>query len=259
MQCILWPLDCQAKSVSFYEKLSLSHANTHIPGVLMPPDHTDFPFERLGLLRNPFGSLQVDEWSNLAVIPADVKTLILAGTHLLFLGDKGQGKTSLLHAIRQQITFSGLQTAYERLPRPMTPYQTSLTGLDAFALDEVQRLRPWCWLSLLRQAQRGTRLLLASHGNVRALFWLAGLPLTTLHMHDLITPAHIREVHTRRIAYFTLPEADPIPLTADAIAYLWQHYGTRLRAQESLLYTVFQQIQQPEPVTAAHLQRADTL
>ena len=223
----------------------------------MPLNRADFPFAHLGLTRNPFGTLSRDEWADVAVLPDTVQEMVTQNTHVLFLGDKGQGKTSLLHALRQQSVFSGLQSAYERLPHAMTTYHTRLNNLDVFALDEVQRLRPWGWWPLLRQAQRGTRLLLASHGDVSGLFSLMRLPLITCHMDDLITPAHIAAVHARRIAYFTLPEADPLRLTDSAIAYLWQQHGRNLRAQESLLYEVIQQMQQPQAITAAHLQRAD--
>lgn len=224
----------------------------------MPLNRADFPFEHLGLVRNPFGTLQADEWADVAVLPQVVQPLLTDTAHVLFTGEKGRGKTSLLYAMRQHMAFSGLQTAYERLPHAMTGYQTNPNRLDVFALDEVQRLRPWCWWSLLRQARRGTRLLLGGHVDVSLLFRLAGLPLRTLHMDNLITPAHIETVHTRRIAYFTLPDSEPLPLADSATAYLWQQYGSNLRAQESLLYDVIQQMQQPEVITAAHLQRADT-
>jgi hypothetical protein len=222
-----------------------------------PVSNSFFPFEQLGLHRNPFGTLQMQEWATLAIVPQTVETVFQQNTHIILGGKKGRGKTSLLLALQQRLAFRGQQTARERLPRLMSMYRTEIESLDVFVLDEAQRLHPRGWWSLLWQARRGTRLLLASHVNVSWLFHLAGIPYFYLIVEQIITPEHIAAVHNRRIAYFTLAGYTPMTLTDEATRYLWQHYGTNLRAQESLLYDVFQQIQQPESITAAHLQHAE--
>lgn len=230
-----------------------------------------FPFHRLGLTRNPFGSLAPGEWADVAVLPRPVIEIVEAGfDHVQVLGEKGRGKTSVLMGIRARLTPSGLQPpppymgegktlnqiAYERIPENARRFQTPLDGLDCFLLDEAQRLGWGEWRRLLRAARGGLRLVVGSHRDHTRQFARWGLRLATLRLGEIITRDHVAAVVEKRIEYFRLDGDRPFPTVApDAIDALVTWYGSDLRAMESLLYEVFQGLEEPGPVTAEVLAR----
>jgi energy-coupling factor transporter ATP-binding protein EcfA2 len=212
-----------------------------------------FPFAKLGLSSNPFRRLTDEEWADIAVIPAPIETAFNAGDNLLILGKRGRGKSTILRHLSRRIAWQGKRTVYERIPESRWQYQTHIQGLDAFALDEAQRLLLWKWIPLLNCMRNGMRLIIGSHRNDAWLFRLAGIPVTVFRLEELYTRQHLATVLQCRLDYFTTDGEPLVNFAPSAFDYLWQQYGDNLRAIEAHLYDVFQQLDQPTTITEDHL------
>jgi len=138
-----------------------------------------FLFDRLGLRRNPFGTLTDEEWADIAIIPQEIQSAFDAGHHLQILGPRGRGKSTILRSLIRRIAWQQKQSAYVHLQRWQGHYHSDIRELDAFALDEAQRLLLWRWWPLLHRAQGGLRLIIGSHRDDRWLFSLFGLHVQT--------------------------------------------------------------------------------
>jgi hypothetical protein len=211
-----------------------------------------FPFARLGLSTNPFRRLTDDEWADIAVIPQPIEVAFDRGDNLLILGARGRGKSTTLRHLIRRIEWQGKQAAYERLPDGTGCYQTDIDTLDAFALDEAQRLSLRNWIPLLQRVRNGMRLMMGSHRHDKWLFQLAGIPISVFYLHKLSNHEHLASVLQRRIEYFSTGETQ-IHFAPSAIAYLWRHYRDNLRAIEAHLYDVFQKLEQPTTITDVDL------
>ncbi len=215
-----------------------------------------FPFEALGLRRNPFGALTREEWADVAVLPAPVRELLARGfDHLQLLGARGRGKTTHLLALARHFTEAGERVAYERLPPGQRRYQTDLAGLDRFLLDEAQRLDPRARGRLLRAARGGLRLALGSHTDLRRAFARHGLALTIRQIAQAASPDHLAAILARRVAWFALDDPPRVSFSPGAVAYLHRVFGDDLRAIENHLYHVFQALDTPRALTAADVAR----
>ncbi len=211
-----------------------------------------FPFQALGFRRNPFSTLTPDEWAEVAVLPAALET---GFDHLQCLGPKGCGKTTCLHALARRFEAAGTRVAYERIFQNKRRFQTDLSTLDCFLLDEAQQLGWRARRRLLHAAAGGLRVVLATHADFSAHFTRRGLPLATFDVVATITPAHVGAVLARRLAYFALEVPPPVRLAPDVPGYLFVRFGSDLRSMERLLYEVFQHLEAPGVLTARDLAR----
>ncbi|MDQ7035615.1 MAG: hypothetical protein Q9P01_12500 [Anaerolineae bacterium] len=184
-----------------------------------------FPFTKLGLSSNPFRTLTDEEWADIAVIPAPIEASFNAGDNLLLLGQQGRGKSTILRHLIRRLAWHGKQTAYERLPSFASYYQTTIRDLDAFALDEAQRLVPWQWFSILQQVHRGMRLIVGSHRNDKWLFQLARIPITVFHMETLSNRQHLERVLQYRIEYFSIADNAMIHFTQQQLIIYGNNMG----------------------------------
>src|SRR5690606_32249824 len=107
------------------------------------------------------------------------------------LGARGRGKSTTLRHLVRQLEWQGKQVAYERLPEGTGSYQTDIGILDAFALDEAQRLSLRNWIPLLKRIQCGMRLIMGSHRNDKWLFQLTGIPINVFHLSKLSNQQHL--------------------------------------------------------------------
>lgn len=196
-----------------------------------------FPFHALGYSRNPFGALSDAEWEAVAILPAAVQTALESGLPLQLLGPKGAGKSTTLRKMAALLRDGGTRVAYEYIPEGQNRFYTPLAGLQAFCLDEVQRLR---WTERQRLRRSGVRLLLGAH---RPLTWRGEGKrpyFLTINLPELITPAHWQAIIARRLTHFALPGQPHLTLTAEAIDLLAQTFGADLREGEYFLYEVWQ-------------------
>ncbi len=196
-----------------------------------------FPFHALGYSRNPFGALSDAEWEAVAILPAAAQMALESGRPLQLLGPEGSGKSTTLRKMAALLRDSGAQVAYEYIPEGQNRFYTPLAGLQAFCLDEAQRLRP---AELRRLRRSGLRLLLGTH---QALRWQEDGKrpyFLTISLPDLITPAHWQAIIARRLACFVLPGQPHLTLSAEAIDLLAHTFGADLREGEYFLYEVWQ-------------------
>lgn len=212
-----------------------------------------FPFYKLGLQRNPFGTLTPDEWFAVTVLPQPVEAALADGfEHLLVLGDKGRGKSTTLRWLETYYRKQGYQTAYERIPRWQWYYTTDMQPLDVFVLDEAQRLQPWTEWRLFRQ--RGARrLIVGSHRDITVLFRMQGLNVTTVRLNRTASRGRLAQILERRLAVFALDGEPGVQFSEAAVDMLWSRFGSDLRSMNFHLYEVFEQLQQPGDITPQEL------
>jgi hypothetical protein len=215
-----------------------------------------FPFYRLGLRRNPFGSLTAEEWQSVTVMPPMVADLMQQDCrYFQFTGDSGRGKTTLLLAVRQYFLRQGENIPFEKIVEGQHRFSTSLTGLHGLALDEAQRLRWFERRRLFRQIG-DRRLLITTHEDLSSWFRRYGMAVTAFSAETGSTREHLAQVLERRLSYFAHGDAPGISFSPEAVDYLWQVYGNNLRGIEYFLYEVFQGISEPGIITAKMLATA---
>lgn len=202
-----------------------------------------FPFHALGYQCNPFRAVTNEEWVALAVLHPQVEAaLVTSFEHLQVLGEKGHGKTTTLLAIADHYKRAGKRTAYEHLEVGEQHYKTSLARLDLFCLDEVQRLIPAERMRLIGSLlkEKGLHMVLGSHEDFGPLFNRHGLTLTTLQF-ETVPLTHVEAVVRRRLEYFALTLGQPgVRPTPEAIAALYNRYGSDVRRIEQALYEAYQ-------------------
>ncbi len=196
------------------------------------------PFAHLNLRRNPFGELTQDARPALAVLDPAPYLQLLAEPRatLLFLGDKGRGKTTHLLTIR-----AARAGTYVHLPED-GPLPTVPVGLPLLYLDECQRLSR----RTRRRLFRGSgALVLASHEDHGAELRAAGRVVTRVEVGELLTIERLDSIVSRRIdAARRGPGSTPrVPLSS--LKLLVARYGDDVRSIEHHLYERFQALEEP--------------
>lgn len=208
-----------------------------------------FPFHSLGYQCNPFRAVTDAEWTALAVLPESIEA-VKDAPYLQLLGDKGHGKTTALLALAAHLKSQGFRVAYEHLEVDQDHFTTPLAALDAFLLDEAQRLTPSERQRLL-QANLA-RLIVAGHEDLTPLFSRFGLALVTVRL-DTCSFTHIAAVVGRRLNFFALPVPPGAPACANispqALAYLHTAFGADVRQIEIALYETFEVLKGREGVS----------
>ncbi len=198
-----------------------------------------FPFHALGFRGNPFRALTDEEWAETAILPAVVTEALPKGEHLQIMGSAGSGKTTTLLALQRHFQERGLRTAYEYLPDGATTCRTDPRSLEVFLLDEAQRLSRGARTRLISAVRAsGTRLVLGTHRDLSACF-AAEMPVTTVLL-VVPSPARLRQILHRRMAFFALHPGAAPPISDDALETLLRACGGNLRAMEHGLYEAFQ-------------------
>lgn len=198
-----------------------------------------FFHHRLGYKANPFGALTAEEGTAVAFIPPTVQHILDAGErHLQLLGPKGCGKTTTLLKVTEHFTCQGRQVAYEYLPEGQTHFVTNLADVEVFVLDEAQRLS-WRERRRWLKGLTAVTLIFSSHEDLASSF-AHHHALQSVKVDAAISLTHYQMWINRRLAHFSLPDASPVTLTDEAIAYLYQTFQADMRAAEYFLYEVFQ-------------------
>lgn len=213
-----------------------------------------FPLQKLGLRKNPFGVLTLDEIAHVMAPPPIIYQVLEAGfDHLQIIGERGRGKSMTLHWLCHHFQSLGHRVAYERLPRWQFHYVTDILDLDCFALDEAQRLFIFHQHQLFRQAQ-GKRLLIGTHISWERAFRRYGQQVTTIHIGDHTNRDHIQHILDKRLAFFSTDKGVQIYFDDSAIDYLWHRWGDNLRGIEYFLYHVLQKRREVGAITAHNLE-----
>jgi hypothetical protein len=197
---------------------------------------------------NPFVAATHEEWAGFAVLqPSIIEAVEANGNAIQLLGERGRGKSTTLRGLEQWLTRRGQRAAYEYLSPGKRHYSTTLgANLDAFLLDEVQRLWWWSRWRLLNQViAHQIRLIFASHRDLTALLRLKGLELQSFRLGNL-HHAQLDMILARRLDYFAVDGRSRVRFSQDAIAYLLERFGSDQRAIEYYLYEVFQSLSRAE-------------
>lgn len=212
-----------------------------------------FPFYRLGLRRNPFGSLTDEEWLAVTILPPALAALHPNNCrYVQLMGEPGRGKTTLLLRWGYEYLRRGEHIAFEKLPEGQRHFTTRLNELDGFALDEAQRLS-WLERRRLFRAIGEKRLFISTHEDMTRWFRRYGFNVTTFDAAEFMTCDHLAALLARRLVYFAGAAGPGVAFAADAVDYLWHRFGTDLRAVEQLLYEFFQQLREPGVITTSAL------
>jgi hypothetical protein len=210
----------------------------------------------LGFRRNPFGALERDEWTAVAVLPLSLSDVLTDdGRHLQILGPMGSGKTTTMLKLVERFEQAGRRVIYEYLPEGERAYKTETAVLDIFCLDEVQRLTRWERRRLLSAAKAGLRLILSSHEDLTPLFQRWERPLLSVNLEETLTAHLYGRMLTRRLEYFALPNSAHTTLSTDAVEWVYEAFYPNMRDAEYFLYEVWQRETAVREVTAVHLKK----
>lgn len=204
------------------------------------------PFAHLNLRRNPFGEPSSRERAALAVVDREllaplVRSLAEPGFAVQFTGECGRGKSTHLHALRAHFPDAPYLYFAEGARPPPIPRAPVLF------LDETQRLP---WRTRRRVFRRGVTLAIGTHRDHSGELARAGLRFETVRL-DGFTPVRVHRIIERRIEWARRAPG-PVPwLGLDGVARLSDRFGGDLRAMESHLYDVFQQLDRIGEITPA--------
>jgi len=196
-----------------------------------------FPYHDIGLRCNPFRALTNDEWAEMTLIPERIQTLVASGKGMQILGDEGLGKTSLLLGLDFHYQREGLCSTYEYLPDGVSRFKTDLAGLDAFLLDEAQRLRASEMRRLLRAAKKqNLQIILGSHEDLGRFFQRAQITLASIRL--TLSRERVENILQHKLAYFAREGTVPRRLSPSAMDILMETCSS-CRCMEALLYDYF--------------------
>jgi hypothetical protein len=188
-------------------------------------------YATLNLRHNPFSEPNWEEWAALAV---DIPDFVLSAKEaIVFLGEKGRGKTTHLLALHEK----NLDAPYVHLPE--FGKHPKIPRANIVFLDEAQRIprliRPFIW-------QRAKNWVIASHEDHRKELERAGfkvrlIELTGLNLEKLETILEKRLEWARR-ANGEIPRIPKAKLM-----HLLELYGDDLRTIQGVLYDEYEQMQ----------------
>ncbi len=200
-----------------------------------PPHETSrLPFAHLNLRRNPFGEIPLGDRAALAVVDVEehVRRLRQGGYAVVFLGDKGRGKTTHLLAIRQRFP----RAAYVHVGEGEQP---RIPRGNPLLIDEVQRLTR---RRRRRVFRRGVSLVLGSHEDVSGELRDAGFEVQSVEAGAMLDAERLRDMLNRRIVA-ARRYAARVPRVSDATARaMLDRFGDDVRAIEWHLYERFQDL-----------------
>lgn len=212
-----------------------------------------FFHHKLGYEKNPFGALTREEWTAVSFLPPVLEEMLAEPfVHLQLLGQKGCGKTSTLLHLMTRFDAQTTRLAYEYIPEGTSQFKTDLSACDIFFLDEAQRLKWWQRRRWLNFGHR-CRFIFSSHRDFTAVFHKKNLPLQTINIEELITPAYYQQWLDQRLACFALPHVPQAQFDAQAVHYLCAVFGSSIREAEYFLYNVWQNLTGPQIITEQHL------
>lgn len=211
-----------------------------------PPPLVEQPFQRLGLVENPFRVMGEAEVLDRLMDPdilGDAETRLRSGARVVqVVGQAGWGKTTRLTALKQV----GGQRLRERwVSEYVRPESTRLEipppPLDCWSIDEAQRIRPPRLRRIIKRARRGDfRLVVGTHVSIEHECRKVGAECSTIRL----APPTIRTIdyfaRVRIAAALQTDLAAPRPAPA-ALGLLDRQTAGNLHLVEEILYEVFQE------------------
>jgi energy-coupling factor transporter ATP-binding protein EcfA2 len=193
----------------------------------MPPSRG---FQEHNLRWNPFEELPLVERPNLAVDVPSIKFNL--GEAILFLGEKGRGKTTHLLTLHAQHR----QAPYIHLPE--FGQKPTIPKAELIFLDEAQRL-PRLFRS--RFWRRAKTWVIASHQNHHPELERAGFVVQVLHLQGL-SLSKLEQIVQQRLEWARRGAGDVPQVPKQILQALIEQHGDDLRAIEDALYVWFQKL-----------------
>jgi hypothetical protein len=193
-------------------------------------------FAQLNLRRNPFGEMELADRAELAVVDVDrwIQRLHSPGFAVQFLGQRGNGKTTHLLAIKRRIA----RAAYVHVGEGQQPRAPRSHPL---LIDEIQRLSP---RRRRRVFRRQISLAVAGHEDLGAELSAAGYDVETVCVASTVDAQRVHEILNRRID-FVRRGPGPIPqVTLETAQTMVDQFGGNVRAIEGHIYLLFQQLEE---------------
>ena len=211
-----------------------------LPSTVSSPSSHDIPtlpFLHLNLHFNPFGELPLKHRAELAVLHLQplLEHLDRPRAVLQLLGDKGNGKTTHLLAIKDCFPGAG----YVHFPegeRPPIPVGSPLL------LDEAQRIPWWQRRKVFRTPGP---LVLGTHRDFTTELQRYRRDVKTVEAGSATDAERLDKIFQRRIE-FARRGPGPVPQVPLATTeQLIARYGTDVRSMEGHLYDLFQVLEKP--------------
>ena len=215
----------------------------------MPP--LSLPYAHLNLRRNPFGELPVEERPARAIVAIERWLAPLRSESrfaLQVLGERGNGKTTHLLALRAQLP----EATYRHIGEgERVPARAIRRGLPTI-IDESQRLSP---RACRRVFARGGPLLLGSHRDHADELRREGYEVETIYPAAMLDRPRLIAILDERIES-SRRGPGPVPgLDAAVIDALRRRFATNVRAMEHCLYEIFQTLTEIRDVEMFDLDR----
>lgn len=213
---------------------------------MRPPTSVERPFQRVGLVENPFRVMDEGEVLDRLMDPAilaDAEARLRSGAQVVqVVGQSGWGKTTYLAALRHvgEQRLHQKWVAYycrpedNRICLPREP-------LDCWCIDEAQRVRPARMRAILRKrvARGDFRLVVATHSSIEPICRSVGVDCATMRLSPPARATIERFARTRVLA--ALRSGFGAPRLAPAASDLLDRQTAgNLHLVEEILYEVFQ-------------------
>lgn len=220
-----------------------------------------FPWLHLGLRANPFQSLKPEDWVEIAHLPSRLSLWLEEPTPVLQIsGPKGVGKTSILYALKNELSRMGSNPIYVYIP-PIRATPKLVLDQRPLLVDEAQRLPRRSRFRLYRNAValipekiQNPRFILSTHEDLSGEFSRFSLQFYAV---DLTAPreTELAIMLEKRVQHFAIGADSPVRFEPGAVRYLVNKFGADLRSMESFLYAYFQSIPDQALITVRTLKR----
>ena len=192
------------------------------------------PFAHLNLRRNPFGEFSVEERTVLAdvdVLEYD-DFLTEHGATLQFVGEKGNGKTTHLLAIRARFAESG----YVHIPEGE---KAEVPSGNPILVDEAQRLTRWQQRQLFRSR---APLVLGTHRDFSQELTRAGRQVRTVAVSDRMSVKRLTRILNKRISWVRRGQGHVPSISCESAGHLLNQFGPDIRQILFEMYEKFQNL-----------------
>ncbi|MBN2446946.1 MAG: hypothetical protein JXO22_09480 [Phycisphaerae bacterium] len=209
-----------------------------------PPPPRGNPFLRVGLRANPFRVLDPDDVPAVLLDPAlphRMREWLGTGTPVIeFVGERGWGKSTHLHVLRQVAQEFGSSWRYSYVPPGKARVARPAQLAGGWCIDEAQRVNRRRLAGIICDAGAGQfRLALGTHVSLARLCATSGVECLSVMLRPADEPT-IESFARHRIDAVALALPFEFAIEPAALAALAERSAGNLRMAEALLYEIFQ-------------------
>jgi hypothetical protein len=221
-----------------------------------------FPWDHLGLRANPFQSLRIDDWVEIAILPGKLSAWYAEPSAVLQIsGEKGVGKSSALFALQKILRTQAFNPEYAYIPLKRSKTQIDLDHPGPLLIDEAQRLSVSLRRKLLQRKPtiqahyaQTPSLIYTTHVNFKDDLRRLSIDFKSIHL-SVLNHEDLTHLLERRVRYFSSDESCEVRFHPKAVDFLSRTFGSNLRQMEAYLYDFFQAIPSHPLISAQQLER----